>query len=190
MDILIITGPPYSGKGTQCGELVKALGYKHVSTGDRCREEKKAETQFGKMMAEYEEKGDYVPDQMMKNLLSQILDENRDEKGIILDGYPRTIPQMDDLLSLTEEKGMKISKVLNIEVPEDILLQRALKRAAISTREDDKDPQVHIKRIRIFQELTVPAIAYMKTRLNVDDFSGTGEIENISKALLASIADL
>ena len=107
MKILIITGPPYSGKGTQCEILKNLLNYKHISTGDRCRLEKEQGTEIGKELSKYEKKGDLVPDQIIKTLFSQILDENRSEEGIILDGYPRTIPQMDDLLALVSEIRIK-----------------------------------------------------------------------------------
>jgi len=100
MEILIITGPPYSGKGTQCEILIKELGFKHISTGDRCRQEKEKKTEIGKVMATYEEKGDLVPNTIMKALFDQILEENKTGAGIILDGYPRTQPQVDDLIEL------------------------------------------------------------------------------------------
>ncbi|SNR13847.1 adenylate kinase family protein [Tenacibaculum jejuense] len=187
MKILIITGPPYSGKGTQCEILKNLLNYKHISTGDRCRLEKEQGTEIGKELSKYEKKGDLVPDQIMKTLFSQILDENRSEEGIILDGYPRTIPQMDDLLALVSEKGLSIEKVIDIEVPKEELLLRAKKRAETSNREDDKDPETHLKRIRIFEETTKPAIAYMKTKLEVATFDGMGSIEEITARIKASI---
>lgn len=167
MEILIITGPPYSGKGTQCNVLKELLHFEHISTGDRCREEKKNKTSIGKIMSEYEEKGDLVPDTIMKDLFSKILDENKTKAGIILDGYPRTKPQVDDLLALVEAKNMEIGKVLNIEVPKEELLIRAQKRAETSNRKDDKDPKIHIKRIEVFEEATRPAIEYMKSKIKV-----------------------
>ena len=117
MEILIITGPPYSGKGTQCKSLIEELDFKHISTGDRCRLERENGTDIGNIMSEFEEKGDLVPDSIMKDLFSKILDENKSNSGIILDGYPRTKAQVDDLLELVNSKKMEISKVLNIDVP-------------------------------------------------------------------------
>src|SRR5882757_4005949 len=98
MKIVIVTGPPYSGKGTQCEIISKILHFTHLSTGDRCRQEKDNKTEMGMILSKYEEKGDLVPDSIMKTLFSQILDENKDGNGILLDGYPRTRPQVDDLL--------------------------------------------------------------------------------------------
>ncbi len=187
MEILIITGPPYSGKGTQCKILNSELDFKHISTGDRCRLEKKNGTEIGKIMSQYEEKGDLVPDGIMKDLFSKILDENKDNKGIILDGYPRTIPQVNDLLELVESKGMKIGKVLNIEVPVSELLKRAAKRAETSNRKDDKNPKIHTKRIDVFEASTRPAIDYMKTKIKVITFDGLGTIEEITKRIKAAL---
>jgi adenylate kinase len=188
MKILIVTGPPYSGKGTQCEILSKALHFDHISTGDRIRQEKANRTEIARIMSQYEEKGDLVPDSLVKALVSQILDENKGGDGIILDGYPRTQPQVDDLLELVKDKNLTISLVINIEVPKEELLKRALKRAADSTRQDDKDPETHLKRLRIFESVTLPAIAYMRTRLRVVDIDGMGSIDEISRRIMAKIA--
>jgi adenylate kinase len=187
MEILIITGPPYSGKGTQCEILKEQLKFEHISTGDRCRLEKQNETEIGKIMSEYEEKGDLVPDSIMKDLFSKILDENKSKNGIILDGYPRTEPQVNDLIQLIESKNMKIGKVLNIDVPKSELLERAKKRAETSNRKDDKNPEIHIKRIEVFENATRPAIEYMKSKINVLTFDGLGTINEITKRIKASL---
>ena len=179
MDILVIMGPPYSGKGTQCELLEKSLGYKHISTGDRCRAEVKASSKIGKILAA----GDYVPDGIMKDLFGEILKENLGSKGVIIDGYPRTAPQVDDLIELTQSMGLPIQTILNIEVGIDALLLRAAERAKNSDRADDKDPATHIKRIRLFEKSTLPAIDYLKGKLNVKSISGIGSIEEINKAI-------
>jgi adenylate kinase len=180
MEILIITGPPYSGKGTQCNVLKELLGFEHLSTGDKCRDEKQNGTEIGKIMSEYEEKGDLVPDSIMKDLFSKILDDNKSKAGIILDGYPRTKSQVDDLIELVQSKHMEIGKVINIDVPKSELLIRAKKRAETSNRKDDKDPQIHIKRIEVFEESTRPAIEYMKSKIKVLTFDGLGTIDEIT----------
>jgi len=187
MEILIITGPPYSGKGTQCKILNSELNFNHISTGDRCRLEKENQTGIGKLMAEYEEKGDLVPDDLMKKLFSNILDENKDNKGIILDGYPRTEDQVNDLVELVELKNMKIGGILNIDVPKSELLIRAKKRSETSDRKDDRDPQIHIKRIEIFEKSTRPAIEYMKSKFAVKTFNGLGSVEEITERIKTSL---
>ncbi|HEY4335009.1 MAG TPA: nucleoside monophosphate kinase [Puia sp.] len=188
MKIVIVTGPPYSGKGTQCDIISKEMQYTHLSTGDRCRQEKAARTEIGKIMSRYEEKGDLVPDSIMKALFGQILDENKQRKGILLDGYPRTKPQVDDLLELVQAKHLELSLVLNIEVPREELLRRAMKRAADSTRADDRNSETHLKRVRIFENQTLPAIEYMKTRLPVIDIDGIGPVGEITRRIMEKIA--
>ena len=181
MEIIIITGPPFSGKGTQCELLVEKLGFKHISTGERCRAEKKAGTWIGQQLSLAE--GDYVADDIMRDLFKQILEENLNEKGVILDGYPRTIPQVKDLVDLTKSMELPIKTAINIEVPTEELLKRAADRAKSSDRDDDKNPAVHIRRIRIFEEATLPAIDYMKEQFDVLTISGLGTKEKISQAI-------
>jgi len=187
MKIIIVTGPPYSGKGTQCEIISKELHYTHLSTGDRCRQEKDQQTEIGQVMSQYEEKGDLVPDSIMKTLFGQILDENKQRDGILLDGYPRTKPQVDDLLELVAAKQLEISLVINIEVPREELLSRAMKRAESSVREDDRNPETHLKRVRIFENQTLPAIAYMKTRIAVVDIDGIGSIGEITRRITTAL---
>ena len=187
MEILLITGPPYSGKGTQCEILKEELNFEHISTGDRCRLEKQNGTEIGKIMSEYEEKGNLVPDSIMKDLFSKILDENKSNTGIILDGYPRTKPQVNDLMELVDSKNLQIGKVINIDVPKSELLIRAKKRAETSERKDDKDPKIHIKRIEVFENSTRPAIEYMKSKIKVLTFDGLGTIDEITERIKASL---
>lgn len=187
MEIIIITGPPFSGKGTQCELLVEKLGFKHISTGERCRAEKKAGTKIGQQLSLAE--GNYVADDIMRDLFKQILEENLDEKGVILDGYPRTTLQVKDLIELTQSMELPIKTAINIEVPKEELLNRAADRAKSSIREDDKDPAVHKKRIKIFEEATLPAIDFMKEHFDVQTISGLGAKEEISEAIEKTLAN-
>ena len=187
MEILIITGPPYSGKGTQCDLLKTTLGFNHISTGDRIRKEKDLKTSIGKMMTDYEENGSLVPDEIMQDLIGQIIDENMKEKGIIIDGYPRTKSQVETILNLFTAKKLAVSVVINIDVPKDELLARAKKRAENSSRKDDQNSGTHLKRIEIFEKETRPAIEYMEAKFNVVNIDGLGTIENITKAINEAI---
>lgn len=180
MQILIITGPPYSGKGTQCEILEETLNFKHISTGERIRAEKDSNTKIGQIMKVYEEKGALVPDAIMEELLTRIIAENENEKGIILDGYPRTSPQVDTLIKLLQDHNKKVNQVINIEVSKEELLKRAKERAKNSTRKDDKDESIHIERIEVFEANTKPAIEYIKTKMQVEDIDGIGTIKEIT----------
>ncbi len=183
MDILLITGPPYSGKGTQCEILEAELGYAHISTGDRIREEKARQTPIGKLMQQYEEKGELVPDETMEELLEHIILERQQEKGIILDGYPRTISQVDTLLRILQRNGLSISHAININVPSETLLERAKKRAETSGRLDDRNVNTHLKRIEIFEKETRPAIRYLETLMPVTQVDGLGTIPEVTGKL-------
>lgn len=187
MEILVITGPPYSGKGTQCEILEKQLKFKHISTGNRVRWEKENNTELGKITAKYEEKGNLIPDSIMKDLYRNILEENANEAGIILDGYPRTTDQVNDFMDLLEEKNLKVKDVINIEVPTEELLKRAKHRAATSSREDDKNADIHLRRIEVFETVTKPSIEALKARLDVNTFDGMGSISEITERILETI---
>ncbi|MEM9545334.1 MAG: nucleoside monophosphate kinase [Bacteroidota bacterium] len=187
MRIIIITGPPYSGKGTQCKALIKELNLAHLSTGEHIRKEKENKTDLGILMSEYSKKGQLVPDKMMKDFLDTLIQQYKNEEGFILDGYPRTIPQVNDLIEVLKSHELTISEVINIEVPEKELLKRAKERAETSDREDDKNPETHYKRIRLFQEFTIPAIEFLKEKYDVLSFDGTGKIERITKKILARL---
>lgn len=187
MEIIIITGPPYSGKGTQCEILKEKLKYTHISTGDRCREEKRKDTDIGALIKQYEEHGGLVPDSVMKDLFSRIINENLDKDFVLLDGYPRTIPQVDDLIDLIKSKELNIKCVLSVEVSQEELLKRAEKRAVTSDRIDDKNPQTHLNRIKVFETSTRPAIEYMKSKFEVVSVDGLGSIDEISKVLIDAL---
>ena len=158
-----------------------------ISTGEQIRREKQNKSTLGQIMSDYDEKGELVPDNTMKLLLEKIIQDNLKSNGIILDGYPRTIAQIDDLVSVLKSYKIEIDNIINIEVPNDELLKRAKKRAETSTREDDKNPETHYKRIRIFEEQTKPTIDYMKEKFKVNTFSGLGKVEEITKRIKASI---
>jgi len=190
MEVLIITGPPYSGKGTQCKELKANLGFSHISTGDRIRKEKEENSPIGKLMRSYEESGQLVPDEVMEQLIEKIIDENLQVKGIILDGYPRTKPQVNTIANILATKKLTVKNVINIDVPKEELLIRAKKRAEDSNRKDDQDIEIHLKRIEIFEQETRPAIAFMKEKFKVTDINGLGTVEAITKAISEKIAEV
>lgn len=186
---MIITGPPYSGKGTQCKILVEQMAFGHVSTGELCRNEKLKGSAVGKKITQYEESGDLVPDDIMKTMVSSFLEENlTTEKTIILDGYPRTKKQVDDLLTILNEKKVQVHSVLNIEVPTEELLLRAEERAKTSTRKDDQNPETHKKRVTVFEEETKPAIDYLSTKFNLISVDGLGSIDQISRRIQQEVS--
>ncbi len=187
MKILIITGPPYSGKGTQCEILKEVLKYEHISTGDYVRIEKENKTEFALKLAEYQASGDLVPDSLMQSLLRRIMTPLGDKTGIILDGYPRTVSQVDTLLELLDEFGWEIENIINIDVTSDELLKRAKVRAESSDREDDKNTNTHLKRINIFEQDTRPAIAYFASKYDMITVDGMKSIEEVTSEIKTAL---
>ena len=163
--------------------IEEEFGYKHISTGEVIRQEKESKSELGKLMSQYDEKGLLVPDEVMKNLIEKVLKENDDSGGIILDGYPRTIPQVDTLFELLGNQGRKVDRVINIDVPKPELLSRAKIRAKTSNRQDDQDEATHFKRIEVFEENTLPSIEYLKTKITMIDIDGMGKIEEITERI-------
>ncbi len=188
MKVLVVTGPPYSGKGTQCEILEKHLGFKHISTGKRIRLEKEKNTRIGQIMKDYEEKGMLVPDEIMEDLLIEIIKENEEGKGIILDGYPRTVSQVDTLIRILQTTGKQLDLGLNIEVPKSELLVRAKNRAKNSDRKDDQDENVHIRRIEVFEKNTQPAIIYLKEKARIVDIDGIGKVPIITERIISCLS--
>ncbi len=187
MKIILITGPPYCGKGTQAKIIEGQFGFRHISTGDAVRAEKQSGSDLGLTMASFSERGELVPDEIMKDLFAKVLDKNRTEEGILLDGYPRTRLQVDHLLELTEARNLSIRSVINIEVPKEELLVRAKQRAEGSDRPDDKDRNTHLRRIEIFEQQTKPCIDYLQNQALVLSLSGIGNVEQVSKRIAACL---
>ena len=123
----------------------------------------------------------------MKNILIQILEENKQKEGLILDGYPRTKNQVDAFIELLNKKNIYIENIVSIYLPEEELIKRAKKRAETSNRKDDKDIIVIYRRIDIFESKTRPAIEYLKTKFNVIEVDGLGNIQDVTDSILRKI---
>jgi adenylate kinase len=131
---IVLLGPPASGKGTQAKRLVERLGVPQISTGDMLRAARAAGTPLGKQAAEYMSKGKLVPDEVVIGLVGQRVAEPDAQKGFILDGFPRTVPQAEALDALLQEQGVAIDAALQIDVPRDLLMERAtLRRTDVRT---------------------------------------------------------
>ena len=128
MKNIVIFGAPGSGKGTQSDKMIEKYGLNHISTGDVLRSEIKKGTELGKTAASYIDNGQLIPDDLMVSILAGVYDSFGDHKGVIFDGFPRTIPQAEALKKMLDERGDKVAAMIELDVPEDELMKRLLLR--------------------------------------------------------------
>ncbi|WP_320053003.1 adenylate kinase [uncultured Acetobacteroides sp.] len=187
MEILILFGAPFSGKGTQGKILSQKIGFQHVSTGDILRAERQNHTELGLKAETYIRQGHLVPDELLDEMIEHEIIKCKSSKGIILDGYPRTINQAHTLHSLAQKHGVAIRRVLFLDVPHDELIARGIHRGLDSDRIDDKDPAIMNKRIEIYRKETKPVGKYYIDKNMTVTISGIGDIEEVAERILASI---
>ena len=133
--VIIMLGAPGTGKGTVAGILQEKLGIKQVSTGDIFRKNIKEETELGKLAEKYISKGNLVPDDITVKVVEDRLNEPDVENGIILDGFPRTVKQAEELDKILAEKGKKVDKVINLTTPDEEIIERIVNRRVCSNQE-------------------------------------------------------
>jgi adenylate kinase len=180
---VILFGPPGAGKGTQADKLSQALNLVHLSTGDILRAEVKAGTELGQKASEIMERGALVPDDVVIGMIENKIDQApADAKGFIFDGFPRTIAQAEALDERLEQKGMAIDVVVNMEVPEDELVNRLVKRAQQEGRTDDNEETVR-KRFQTYQAETLPVAEYYEKQGKLKNISGVGNLAEIESRI-------
>ena len=158
---IVIFGAPGSGKGTNSAILVDTFKLDHISTGDVLRGEIKNGTELGKIAQSYIDHGNLIPDELMIDILASKYDSFKGSKGVIFDGFPRTIAQADALKKMLEERGEKISTMINLEVDESLLMDRLLRRATLEGRADDNEETIK-KRFEVYHNQTAPLIEWFK----------------------------
>jgi adenylate kinase len=179
----LIFGPPGSGKGTQSVMLAEKFNLIHLSTGDMLRAEIKAGTALGKKMNLIMSKGELVPDEVVIEMIAYKIDNSKGSAGFLFDGFPRTVAQTVSLEKMLNERGMRIDKMLVLDVDHDELVKRLIGRAGLSGRPDDKDPAVIENRIEVYKEKTEPIINYCSQKGLYQPVNGTGTIDDIFKRL-------
>lgn len=184
---IVLFGPPGAGKGTQSERLKEKYELVHLSTGDIFRANIKGETELGKLAKSYIDKGKLVPDEVTIGLLGSELDKHKGANGFIFDGFPRTTAQAEALDSLMTEHATSIHMMLALDVPEEELKQRLLKRAETSGRADDANPEVIQNRIDVYKAETAPVKEFYSAQGKFSKIDGLGSIEDITDRLFSTI---
>jgi len=184
---LILFGPPGSGKGTQSEKLIARYGWKHLSTGDLLRSEISRQTKLGKAAQTYMDKGRLVPDEVVIGMITSALDENPDANGFLFDGFPRTPAQAEALDEMLQKRKEAISVMLALEVSEEELVKRLIKRGQTSGRSDDNNDQVIRARIVEYQTKTAAVSDYYKQFDKVVMVKGEGSVSEIFERLCMEI---
>ena len=179
MKNIVIFGAPGSGKGTQSDLLIEHYGLEHISTGDVLRAEIKKGTELGKTAQSFIDKGNLIPDDLMISILAGVYDGfGRAHKGVIFDGFPRTIPQAEALKQMLDERGDRVAAMIELDVPEDELMKRLLLRGQQSGRADDNEETIK-KRLVVYHSQTQPLIAWYKQEGLHHHINGSGTLERI-----------
>ena len=204
---LLIFGPPGSGKGTQAEMLQREMNIPHIATGDILRAEVAANTPLGLKAGPIMAAGNYVPDDVMIDIIRKRLQQADCQKGFIMDGFPRTIPQAEALDALMLELGRRFDRALSIQVDTPELVRRLANRmtcpvdqktyppgtskcpvdGATLIQRDDDHPEAVKRRIEVYHDKTLPLLDYYRGQGLVSEIDGMGTIQEIHKRVLAAL---
>lgn len=212
---VVLLGPPGAGKGTQAKLLQEEFGAVQISTGDILRKAVAEQTALGKEAAEFINRGALVPDSLIVNLVAERLKEPDCEKGFLLDGFPRTIPQAESLDEILSKMGLNLNSVLSVEVPQKIIVERLAGRRTcrkcgalchvvfsppkqsgvcdrcsgeLYQRDDDRE-QTIANRLQVYENQTAPLVNYYSQRGLLRPVDGVGEIAQIRARVIAALGE-
>ncbi len=172
---LILFGPPGSGKGTQAASLSSCLQVPHISTGELLRAAVANNTSLGKDAKAYLDRGELVPDAVVIDMIRERLSQGDTQSGWLLDGFPRNLPQADALDALLAEIGQEYEHVVNLQVPEDVLVARMMDRG----RKDDTEKVIR-RRLQVYQTQTAPLIQFYGDRDRLVNINGNQTVDTVT----------
>ena len=182
----ILFGPPGSGKGTQSIKIAEKYNFAHISTGDIFRKNIREKTALGLKVQSIIERGELVPDELLVEILEDAMDQFTGINGFVFDGFPRTIQQADDLAVILNKRNEGVSLVLALEVNDDEIITRLLKRAELQGRKDDTREVIE-NRIDVYNNQTQPLIDYYKGNGTFTAVNGIGTIDSIFDSICKEI---
>ena len=186
MTRLLLIGPPGAGKGTQAARLAEAYGIPAISTGDIFRENVKNETELGRQAKAFMDRGEYVPDSLTNALVRDRLSQDDAKNGFLLDGYPRTADQVNELDDILADQGNSLDAVVLITADTDEVVRRLLNRALEQGRADDTEEVIR-RRMEVYAEQTAPLIEVYSSRNLVREVDGLGAVEEVTERILSAL---
>lgn len=186
---LILMGPPGAGKGTQATFVAQHYSIPAISTGDIFRANVSEGTPLGKEAQRYMDAGEYVPDDVTNKMVRNRIDEPDAEGGFLLDGYPRTVAQVEELDGMIKHTGHRLDAAVVLTVDEEEIVQRLLQRAQTDGRADDTEEVIR-RRQEVYAEQTAPLIETYRERGILREVDGLGEVEEITRRIFAALDDL
>lgn len=184
---MVLLGPPGAGKGTQAARIAQRLGIPAISTGDIFRANIAGGTDLGAQAEEYMDRGEYVPDSITNAMVADRLAQPDCREGFLLDGYPRTCAQVDELDAVLARQGHGLDVVVEITAETDVVLARLLKRAGEQGRADDTEPVIR-RRLEVYAQSTAPLAAHYQERGLLVRVDGIGGIEEVTERLMGALA--
>ena len=185
--IALMFGPPGSGKGTQASRVAVRLGIPHVAAGDMLRDEVARDTPLGHEAKPIMDKGGLVPDDLVVRMIESRLNQPDAGKGVLLDGFPRTVPQAVTLDAMLTRRTAQVDEVISLEVPDDELKVRILKRATTEGRSDDTAEGL-ARRLVVYRQETAPVLDhYRAAGTRIDAINGVGDIDAITDRIMAAL---
>ncbi|MDR0284780.1 MAG: adenylate kinase [Propionibacteriaceae bacterium] len=183
---MLIMGPPGAGKGTQGKRVAEEFGIPEVSTGAIFRFNVANQTELGKVVSAIMEKGELVPDSVTVDLVADRLAQPDTAPGFLLDGFPRTLAQVESLDGILAKLGIKLDAVLSLVVDGETLVQRMLKRAEIEGRADDNEETIR-RRFEVYTAETEPLLALYRDRGLLVEVDGLGSVDEVHARIVAAL---
>ncbi len=183
---LILMGPPGAGKGTQARFVADHFGIPAISTGDIFRANVSQGTPLGIEAKRYMDAGDYVPDEVTNRMVRNRIDESDAEPGFLLDGYPRTLAQVEELDGMIRHTGHTLDAVVVLTVDSDEIVQRLLQRAQVEGRADDTEEVIR-RRQEVYAEQTEPLIQVYRDRGILVEVDGMGEVDEVTQRIFEAL---